>query len=401
MSIQVPYTSTQISQTILNGLSNSGVRQTTAGGKARAWADAVASISSSSELRVFNMITQSFLTTATGKNLDFIGSIYGVIRIPAQDASSDMTDDNFQFYVASGTFGDINNGNDIIIPTGTAISDGNPSDPFYTVDYETALSATSSLQNISVTCSVSGSGGNSAANTYIYSNFTNYVNSIYGSLLVTNNYGVVSGRDVEDDDSYRYRINLKLQGTGGAARADLTFSLLQVTGVQDIVFESLAGTFNVYVYGISPNVSIALLQQVQAIINANTAFPLTGLALAPDLIGISLETTVTPIKGLSLAEQNAAMAAAATAAASYINNLGVGNTLVINEISDVMMNASQNILDIGSPNKPLQNIFIWRDRTDNTRYSRFLVTDYTPALGERVVVEQSIPNPIALSISNS
>ena len=64
------------------------------------------------------------------------------------------------------------------------------------------------------------------------SNFTNYTESAYGSLLVTNNYGIVGGADAELDDNYRYRIQLKLQAQNGANEAALRFQILQIPGIR-------------------------------------------------------------------------------------------------------------------------------------------------------------------------
>jgi len=61
--------------------------------------------------------------------------------------------------------------------------------------------------------------------------------------------------------------------------------------------------------------------------------------------------------------------------------------LVINEIADRIRNADARILDVGQPNKQIPEIFIWRSRDDGTRYSRFLLGNYQPATGERIVVE--------------
>jgi hypothetical protein len=47
---------------------------------------------------------------------------------------------------------------------------------------------------------------------------------------------------------------------------------------------------------------------VQAQINATTAWPLTGTAVSPDLIGISFSTTVTFVTGATPAEQQTAIA---------------------------------------------------------------------------------------------
>ena len=142
-----------------------------------------------------------------------------------------------------------------------------------------------------------------------------YTDARYGTLLVTNNFGIVAGQDAEEHDNYRYRISLKLQSTGGAAETDLRLAILNVPGIQDVVFEREAGTYTCYVYGISPAVPPSLLQLVQAQINATTAWPLTGTAVSPDLIGISFSTTVTFVAGATSAEQQAAIAAAVSARA--------------------------------------------------------------------------------------
>jgi hypothetical protein len=103
------------------------------------------------------------------------------------------------------------------------------------------------------------------------------------------------------------------------------------------------------------------------------------------------------VTGATPAQQQNAISAAITAASNYINNLALGATVVINEIASIILNADPNILDIGQPNQPLSSIYIWRDRADGTRYSRYLVADYTPQTGERIIVENSITNPIQLT----
>jgi hypothetical protein len=130
----------------------------------------------------------------------------------------------------------------------------------------------------------------------------------FGALLVTNNFGIVAGQDEEDDDSLRYRLNLKLRSTGGAAEADLRLAILNVPGIQDVQFAREAGTYTACIYGISPAVPPSLLQMVQAQIDATTAWPLTGTAINPDLIGISFSTTVTFVAGATSAEQQTALA---------------------------------------------------------------------------------------------
>ena len=85
----------------------------------------------------------------------------------------------------------------------------------------------------------------------------------------------------EDDESYRYRINLKLQSKGGSAEGDLRLAVLQIPGVQDVEFEREAGTYNAYIYGVAPNVPASLLQLVQEQLDQRTAYTLVGLEILP------------------------------------------------------------------------------------------------------------------------
>lgn len=400
MPIQQPQSSSVFQAQNLAALQTTGITQTNPGGKARAFSDIAGDQLGSSEARKYAAIGQTLLPYATGDNLDFLGEVYGVPRLGAVTASSDQSDFNFSFYVLTGTFGQVNNGQAITVPAGTTISTGNPNGSLYTLDSAVVLPANSSSVPFSASSSFDGTAGNAPAGVFTSHNFQGYSDFRSGSLLVTNNYGITAGRDAEDDDSYRYRINLKLQSAGGSAKVDIRRALLEVPGVQDIQFEPQSGTYTVYIFAVSQVASPSLLQVCQAQINAMTAFPLVGTAIAPDLVGISLATTVRFVNGATSAQRQTAITAAAAAVANYINNLPLGNTFVVNEAASQILNADPNILDIGQPDRPLSNIYIWRNRADGTRYSRYLVADYTPQVGERLIVETSVSNPVQLTAAS-
>ena len=389
--------STQLYQSeLLGALIQTGIRQTSPGGKARAFTDIIGDKMGDLDTRTYSNLAQTLLPYATGNNLDFLGEIYGVPRIQRSDVSSSSSENNFRFYVLRGNFGNINNGQSVVVPQGTRIFTASDAGPFYITAAPLTLSAAESSTSFSANSVNPGEGGNAPAGVFTRHNFTNYADSRFGTLLVTNNFGLIGGRDTEGDDSYRYRINLKLQSRGGSAETDIRLAILNVPGVQDVVFKRDAGTFTAYVFGISPVVPPSLLMLVQAQIDEHTAYPLVGTAVTPDLVGISLATTVSFTSNASPSDKQTAISAAAAAAQNYINNLTVDQELVINEISDRIRNADSRILDIGEPNKPLQEVFVWRSRLDGTRFSRFLVANYSPIQGERILVE-SIPNAINLT----
>ena len=183
------------------------------------------------------------------------------------------------------------------------------------------------------------------------SNFASYAESRYGSLLVTNMYGIVGGRDEEDDDSYRTRIHWKLISPNGVNETALRFDLLQVPGIQDVVFDRRAGTFTCYVYAITPVAAASILAMVQE--RLEKVFPLTGLAVNPDLVGITLATTLKLTAGASQTDRDIVTAQARQAAEDYLNNLKIGEPLIINEIADRIRNSHPRILDVGEPNRQI------------------------------------------------
>lgn len=395
--IQKPLTFASYGSNFLAALKSTGISQTAAGGNARSLIDIMADQIGTLEQRQFTNLVQTLLPYAVKDTLDFIGTPRGVIRISQQDASVAETDKNFQFSVRYGTFGSINGGADILVPAGTELytADG-INGAIYILPNDLFLSASQSNVFFSATAQTQGAGGQAPSGVFNSSSFAGYVDSRYGSLLVTNLLGIVSGRDAESDDDYRYRISLKLQSTGGSQQTDIEAACLQVTGVQQVTFVPLAGSFLCYVYGISPTVGANLLQQVQDAINGTVAYPNSGLAIAPDLVGISLATTANFTAKTSSSNKTSVLQAAASAVQSYIDNLPLETTFVINQAANQILSSDASLLDIGQPNKPINSIYIWRARADGTRYSRVLVGDYQVQRGERLVVE-NIANAIQIT----
>jgi uncharacterized phage protein gp47/JayE len=238
------------------------------------------------------------------------------------------------------------------------------------------LPAGSSVQSFAASSITPGSSGDAQAGTLTLHNFASYALSSFGGLLVRNNYGVIGGTDDETDENFRARINLKLQSPSGANDAALRFAILQIPGVQDVVFETRSGLVYAYVYSVVPQPAASLLSNVQQVINSTIAYPGIGLAVAPDLVGVSLSTTLTLQKNVSLAEQSNILIAATSAAQNYIDNLAIGEPLIVNEIGVQIFQSDARILDVGQPNNEIPELLVWRSRSDGTRYSRYLLGNY-------------------------
>ena len=119
------------------------------------------------------VLPRPLLPYANKSDLEAIGQQFGVNKLQRIDVSSSALDDNFQFYVKRGTFGSINNGQDIVIPAGTQIYTASglsgqivvtATPTFWPAAETTALAAVVSMQ--------SGSSRNAAQGVFQGHNFT-------------------------------------------------------------------------------------------------------------------------------------------------------------------------------------------------------------------------------------
>jgi hypothetical protein len=83
--------------------------------------------------------------------------------------------------------------------------------------------------------------------------------------------------------------------------------------------------------------------------------------LNPDLVGISLATTITLKAGATTTDQQTAISNATSAVQNYINNLAIGQPLIINDIADQILNSSSLIVDVGQPGNRLAMSIICRN----------------------------------------
>jgi hypothetical protein len=92
----------------------------------------------------------------------------------------------------------------------------------------------------------------------------------------------------------------------------------------------------------------------------------------------------------------------------YIDNLDIGEELIINEIVQRVMAVDDNIKTIGSAGKPIDEILLWKkeSRLSVIKTSKTLFSpggspsDYAPAEDEKLLIEliQVTGNPITVKI---
>lgn len=185
---------------------------------------------------IFN---QNQLSNATGENLERLAfEEYALNRRSPSRARVMASEKSLHFYVEEGDFGDINSGQDIQLPAGTIISvDANSfSDASisYRLLYDYTLLATDSFAYCSAEALNPGRYSNTAGDTLVYHNFTNYSDALNDTLKVTNKYAVVNGDEEESDDSLRFRATNYMQSYANMNSDMIRLQALKVPGVEEI-----------------------------------------------------------------------------------------------------------------------------------------------------------------------
>ena len=337
-------------------------------------------------------IAQSFLSSAEGKYLEFIGDMMGVKKLGQQTAEVTSSERSIRFYVDTGTFGDINGGNSITITSGTIISTGEAASGIrYTVPYNVILSSSLSEVYVAVRAIKAGSVSNVGARQLKYHNFTNYSDSANDSLKVINNSEIIKGEDGETDTNYRFRISQQVVAAESANQTAIRLAVLTTPGVADVViipwFRGI-GTFDILIKSVTPVLPIGLISAVGESVSKQTAQGCVYRVRGPVEIGFSLTGTLKLKKRLSAQEETNIINAVTANVSDYINSLDIDEDLIINEMVERVMSTSDQIKNIGAANKPFDNMYIYRPtKLEDNKVRNTLIGDYNPQEDERVIVE--------------
>ena len=295
-----------------------------------------------------NKFTQGLLSSATGEFLDQLGLLVGIARNTNQRAYGEVT------FSIDPVFGkdivelEAITGEPIQFPTGTYVQNRDGSIVYTTTE---PFILTNSPTIIPVLAEGSGSGFNVGVgelSRFVFPENTSYDN-IKDFILVTNNAGITTGSDNENDQNYRFRITRAFQDHAKANEAAVRIAALSVPGVSDVFirnYDSGIGTFSVYVVSESPIVSDGVLAAVQEAVNQVAAAGIRGIAAVPSYEAIHLEIVLHFESATSEGDKDLAVNNANSAVVDYINNLLLGQDLIVNQIVNVILNISNDIKNV-------------------------------------------------------
>lgn len=390
-----------VGEMVLDLSSETRITRTSPGSKARSIIEIV-SRNLNQAYKIFDLnFARAFLSGATGRYLDFIGEILGISRLGSEIANASSTAQIVKFFVDHGTFGDINNNSVIIIPAGTIISSqGNSSGILYKVTNGVVLPTSGTEQFISVIAITPGESSNVGSETLRFHNFTNYTDTINNSLKVINISGIFNGAETENDTNYKFRISKSALGSESANQTAILLAALSVPGVANIVLQNRSsgiGTFKLIVKAVTSTVSQNLLDQIKANVDLVTAEGIIGTIDRPDQTGMSFTISIIYRNGIGDVEKDAIEEQIRLTITNYVDNLDIGEEFILNQIIDNILSVSPNIKDIGKPNTPIDEIFIYKEtKLRDNKIRQELFNNYSPTQTERLIIEPTLSVPIVI-----
>lgn len=407
LDLDVNYIQEEVIQTLAT---QTNITYLSPGSKARLLLDIVNDKLQMQAQQFDDNIGMPFIRNASGVFLDYIGEIFGIQRSLKTRAEVAKEEKNFYFYTGATSFGDINNGQDIIIPSGSVkvfnTSDPNERQIVYTNSERIILPRNENIIYFSAHAIGYGTDFNVGANTLIYHNFKNYADTLSQSLLVNNDSSITYGSDDESDENYRFKIQQQSLAGEAANFTSIRLALLSVAGIADVVrikFARGIGTADWLVKAVTPEVPQRLLDLAQQAINSKQAEGMDNKAIAPVTIGLQLFFSLTYRERLEDKIKDLIKIKIKKELIDYVNNLAIGQSLIQDQLVKIILKSDDRILSMGSPNSAINfdriNTYK-RSALSTTKQKKTIINDYIAKDGERIIMEPSLIDPIIIVDNN-
>lgn len=270
--------------------------------KLYALAESIAEEASIVDDRQLAYSSKNSLLYATGFDLDAIGrDIFGVERIRAANHSVTPSMKTIKFYTNNRIpFGEINKNasglnQDIIIPEGIYIRGVYDGVLFtFRINQQVTLLKSNYEQYVSADMIV-GNNEVIPSNVLKEHTFTNYTTSSSNLLLVTNSVSIGSGRAVETDDNYRFRLSNIIKSKVVPSKTGIESVILSTPGISSAFVEpglQGGGTFGAFIQGVSATTSDEILYQIDKILYDYMPPWCTYKVYKPNYLGLSMDISL-------------------------------------------------------------------------------------------------------------
>lgn len=362
MSIYGVKSKSEILVSILDGLQkNAGITAVHPGSVARAFAEAVSDeVSDLYEAFRFT-VSQSDLSTASGRNLDLIGDLYGVRRKSVSDqVATERRSFNIEFYLSKP------HSTSVVIPANTLVY--NDVTNFASKQYSYSLQEAVTIPAGS-TKAYGRVEPNFNNNTYVAPKGTltkhNYVAAPSVIVFCTNPKEVYANISAESDANYRRRIVASMKTRVSGTAESVRFAALSVSGVKDVRIREASfgiGSCDVIVV---PEVGSSVKRMPEAVLAAiNTVKPV-GIRFnvsVAEKVNVGLNITITLPSGNTSGVIQGIRNQSSLFVKRYLNSLTVGDSVSLNEIerqvklsSDIVKSVTINSMTADGREVPLKD----------------------------------------------
>lgn len=331
---------------------NAGITAVYPGSIARAFAEAFSSEIADLYASLDFSLRQGALSTASGRNLDLIGELYGVARKQISDAAAiERQSFNIEFYIQRPYSSDITIPKDTLVFTNV--------ENFSVRQYRYKL-------NDSVTIPVGSTKAyglvipDFSDNTYVAPRSSlvshNFVAPPGVVLFCTNTKEVYSNINSESDDNFRRRIVSSVKTRVAGTSESVRFAALSVKGVRDVrIRESSYGLGSCDII-VVPETLSAIKQMPEVILAAINSVRPAGVRFNVRLaekLSVNLVATISLNSSVGTNLTAGIKNQASLFVKRYLNSLTIGDTISINEMerqirqsSDYIRNVSINSFNV-------------------------------------------------------
>lgn len=324
----------------------SNISSTSPGSVARALIEAVTSeIGDLYTVVDFNM-SRTMLSTASGRMLDLIGSLYNVQRKTLTDlAAIDRSIGAFYFYIDAPYI------SDITIPIGTlvytSLDDRVGRTYTYSTTEETSIPAGRLKAYASIRPMYNDAVFTAGPNTLTVIDPT-YTQPIGTTVKATNPKAIEAQAGLEDDENYRLRIAKAIRTATGGTLDAVRLVGLGVGGVRDItVREAPYGLGSMEALVVAEDNTLAGSVILAAANAMNTVRPV-GVRMfvrQPELVGLTVHASIVIKTGISADPDNISRRTQ-NGIIRYLNTLLIGTPLIYNQLIQAIMDATDVVSDV-------------------------------------------------------
>lgn len=382
-------------------LANTPLSSLSPGSATRALVEGITIETVGTNIIALNNIFGSYIPNAVGQNLEFIARMYGLTRRAAVESQVSAQDNVIRFFVANGTFGDINSALPFVIPTGTLITTGenrtfSSSRPLYRTTAPVTVLVGDSTVAVPALSVGTISSQSAPPNTLILHNFFGYTDSNLGLLQVTNDFAILTV-PTESDQELRFRIQQERARLAAANFDAVQLAVLSVPGINRTVFELYTdgmGSFTTFIVGDKPFLANSLLNAVRAELDFVTAVGIRSFVEEIRYIGIEAAFEIT-FELLTTANEK---------------------TIAINQVRDAVRSgiAGQPTAELSRGDlerfalaantkislAKLTDLSVWRTSAlDGTRYSTLMPEETLSIIpkSDQIIITEPIPEPFTVT----